>query len=207
MTITALERPKANWLTAALWLIASILGYGLVGVMFHFPSGFPPNTDVFNSGAFFGGAMQGFLSGLAVGFLQWLVLRRHIAHASRWMLWTAVGLGAVHAFGDALPDRVAIPIIGLAGGLVLGAAQWFVLRYVFDKAWNWIVATGVSWTVGINLGLALIEVMGLRDRAWTPGVGATEHGVVGLVAGIVVGLATGVLLSRMQKRLREAEAL
>jgi hypothetical protein len=200
VTTTTLERSKANGLTVVLWLVASLIGYGLVGAMFHFPSGFPPNTDEFNLGAFFGGAMQGLLSGLVVGFLQWLVLRRRIDRAGQWVLWTAVGLGVVHAFGDALPDPIALPVVGLVGGLALGAAQWLMLRHIFDKSWLWMVMTGVSWAIGINVGLALIEAMGLCDRPWTPELGATEHGLVGLLTGIVVGLATGALLGRMQPR-------
>jgi hypothetical protein len=199
VTTTTLERPKANWLTVILWLTASLIGYGLVGAMFHFPSGFPPNTGEFNLGAFFGGAMQGLLSGLVVGFLQWLVLRRQVARAGQWVLWTAVGLGVVHAFGDALPDPIALPIIGLVGGLALGAAQWRVLRHIFDKAWLWPVTTAVSWAISINIGLTIIGAIGLRGRPWTPELGATEHGLVGLVAGLGVGLATGVLLGRIQQ--------
>ena len=198
---TTLERPQTNWVTVGLWLIASLIGCGLVGVMFHFPSGFPPNNgNEFNGGAFFGGAMQGVLSGIVAGFLQWLVLRRHIVGAGRWVLWTAIGLGIVHAFGDALPDPVALPIIGLVGGLALGGAQWFMLRHIFDKAWLWPITTAVSWAVGINIGLVIIGAMGLLDLPWTPEVGATGHGIVGLAVGIVGGLATGVLLGRMQPR-------
>ena len=202
MTTTTIERSQAHWLTASLWLVASLIGYGLVGAMFHFPSGFPPNTDEFNLGAFFGGAMQGFLSGLVVGFLQWLVLRRLVDRAGRWVLWTAVGLGVVHAFGDALPDPVALPIIGLVGGLALGGTQWFMLRHIFDKAWLWPITTAVSWAVGINIGLVIIEAMGLLDQPWTPEVGATGHSIVGLAVGLVGGLATGVLFGRMQQRER-----
>ncbi len=183
-----------------LWLVASLVGYGFIGLMFHFPSGFPPNTDAFNLGAFFGGAMQGSLSGIVVGFLQWLVLRRQVARAGRWVLWTAVGLGAVHAFGDALPDPVSLLTIGLVGGLALGVAQWFMLRHIFDKAWLWPITTAVSWAVGINIGLVIVGAMGLLDLPWTPEVGATGHGIVGLAVGIVGGLATGVLLGRMQQR-------
>jgi len=200
MTTTTIERPQAYWLTVVLWLTASLTGYGLVGAMFHFPSGFPPNTDEFNLGAFFGGAMQGFLSGLVVGFLQWLVLRRQVARAGRWVLWTAVGLGVVHAFGDALPDPVSLLTIGLVGGLALGVAQWFMLRHIFDKAWLWPITTAVSWVVGINIGLVIVGAMGLLDLPWTPEVGATGHGIVGLAVGIVGGLAAGVLLGRMQQR-------
>jgi len=197
---TTLERPKSNWITVILWLGASLAGYGLVGATFHFPSGFPPNTDEFYPGALFVGAMQGFFSGLIVGFLQWLVLRRQVARAGRWVLWTAVGLGVVHAFGDALPDAVSLPTIGLVGGLALGGAQWFMLRHIYDKAWLWPITTAVSWAVGINIGLVIIRAMGLLDLPWTWEVGATGHGIVGLAVGIVGGLATGVLLGRMQQR-------
>lgn len=200
MSTATFERTQPHWLTVILWLVTNIIDYGLVGAMFHFPSGFPPNTAEFNLGAFLGGAMQGFLSGLVVGFLQWLVLRRQVGRAGRWVLWTAVGLGVVHAFGDALPDPVSLPIIGLVGGLAVGGAQWFMLRHIFDKAWLWPITIAVSWAIGINIGLVIIRAMGLLDRPWTPEVGATGHGIVGLTVGLVGGLATGVLLSRMQQR-------
>ncbi len=144
--------------------------------------------------------MQGILSGIVVGFLQWLVLRRHIVGAGRWVLWTAIGLGIVHAFGDALPDPVAIPVVSIFGGVVLGATQWFALRSAFDKVWLWIITTGISWAIGMTIGLTLTDAMGLRDQPWTPQIGATEHGLVGLAVGLGYGIATGLLLARTAKR-------
>ena len=87
-----------------LWVLASTVGFAFGGFAFHFPFGFPVGTLVsFDPGAAVVGFVQGALTGLVIGTLQWLVLRHWFSGAGWWVLATAVGVAVVHAIGDPYP--------------------------------------------------------------------------------------------------------
>ena len=186
------EHLRVDWLRALWWFLASTIGFGLVGVLLHFPSGFPPNNGanlVIGNAVF--GAILGAVSGIVVGSLQWLALRGRLSRASQWIGTTVLGLGVIHAVGDGLPDPIAIPTVQAIGGIVLGIMQWLLLRREFSRAGWWVLASIAGWLIGLSLGLAIADAIGLMGLAWTPTVGITQHGVVGVVTGIVSGLMTG----------------
>ncbi|MBJ7899558.1 MAG: hypothetical protein GC158_06495 [Cyanobacteria bacterium RI_101] len=85
---------------------------------------------------------QGFLGavilGAALGWGQWLVLRRRLSLSPRFILATALGLG----FSGFL---VNYQFFGFVGGLCLGLAQWFVLRRRLPWAGWWPGVNAIAW--------------------------------------------------------------
>ncbi len=92
----------------------------------------------------------GALVGTVVGVAQWLVLRRRVARAGWWVLATAVGwlVGmAVCGFVDEVLDWTVWYVSGAAGGVVVGVAQWLVLRRRVARAGWWVLPTVASGVV------------------------------------------------------------
>jgi hypothetical protein len=146
--------------------------------------------------------------GGGIGIAQWLVLRRHIASAGWWVLVSVVGgmigvaLGLVLSdalrplistlLGEAIQSRptgprlalsntVAVGAAGAVVGVILGSAQWLVLRRHVRSAGRWIVASCLGWMAGLSLSAGMIDVLGIPLSL--------------LAIGVVSGAATGVLLA------------
>jgi hypothetical protein len=118
--------------------------------------------------------------GVVIGIGQWLVLRRFMFEPGWWVWASSIGWGvgwAVIVVVEIIPADAGIAgsgVIGLIFGLLLGTAQWLVLRqHVYGAGW-WVLASTVGWAI-----------------AFTGLLGQT---VIGVVAGIVTGLAMDLLL-------------
>jgi hypothetical protein len=179
-----------TWGALFIWTTVSIVAYGLVGFMFHFPSGFPPNNgENFNVPALAVGALQGGFTGLVIGSLQALLLRPYVKGSRWWIAASAFSLALTHAIGDALPDPIALPVVQVAGGIILGIGQWLVVRIQRLTAVVWIVAMGIAWFAGLTLGLTIMKQIA---SDWQ-----TQHVVAGLTTGIAVSIATGALFVQL----------
>ncbi len=51
--------------------------------------------------------------------------------------------------------RVLVPVIS---GLLLGLAQWLVLRLYVGRAYDWILNQASGWVVGYGLGLLVVQL-------------------------------------------------
>ena len=96
--------------------------------------------------------VAGAAAGAVIGAAQWLVLRTPIAMSPWWVVATAAGLGIGLAlgaglFGEATSIRPLV-LRALVTGIVVGAAQWIVLRQFVAMASWWVPAVGLSWTAG-----------------------------------------------------------
>jgi hypothetical protein len=128
--------------------------------------------------------------GTPFGLGQWLVLRRQIEHAGRWMSATAIGYAAVFVLGVALiPDGAVdwAPAAQIALGAVLGAAvafppsllQWLlVLRRQVPGAGWWIAGSAFSWAVGFAISFALRLWLGELTFAAGPVIAIGLSGLV-----------------------------
>jgi hypothetical protein len=125
--------------------------------------------------------------GLAVGALQWLVLRQQIPQISRWALFTGLGF--------ALGTFISPYFMGLGVGL----AQWLVLRRDLNKTGWWPVMSAVAWPLGYMFGGVLGAVVGQSINV--PFVGALLGNIV---SGALIGAITGAVLMWM---LRENRSL
>ncbi|NMB68084.1 MAG: hypothetical protein GYA20_04910 [Chloroflexi bacterium] len=99
--------------------------------------------------------------GLAAGWMQWLLLRRHLPRAGRWFAATALGLclGGIIAAVFGLADAFALEtrftrfmFEFLAIGLVLGVCHWLFMRRLLRHA---------AWLVLVDL-LASASLLPIR---------------------------------------------
>jgi hypothetical protein len=81
----------------------------------------------------------------------------------------------------------------LIGGIVIGIAQWLILRQKIDHAWVWIIATGIAWLlIGSSLGtmgwiVPRTNLMLLRSL----------YGMIdGIKAGTILGIIQWIVLRR-----------
>ena len=83
-----------------------------------------------------------------------------------WLAWTlATGLGMLIGYLplafligslDLGVARVIVPIIT---GILLGLAQWLVLRPYVSNSYDWILNHAVGWVVGFTLGLFVVQLL------------------------------------------------
>jgi hypothetical protein len=139
------------------------------------------------------GFMVGAITGLVIGTLQWVVLRKVIPGAGWWVLATLMGVASVHAVGDTATGFVAFWMLALPSGVVVGILQWLVLRRLGSNVRFWVVASAVGWFVGLISGMAIAEASGLMLLT-DPNGWVKQHSVVGSVTGAVVGMITGIAL-------------
>lgn len=81
-----------------------------------------------------------------------------------WLGWTlATAGGMLVGFLLAIPlvnvldlgfARLIVPILA---GILIGYAQWIVLRQYITRSSDWFLADGTAWAVGYALGLLLIQ--------------------------------------------------
>ena len=104
-----------------------------------------------------------------------------------WLEWTlATALGMLLGF---LPSIVLVNLLDLAfariivplwAGLLVGLAQWVVLRKYLNESSDWILAGGASWAVGFALGLFIMN-------------GLTGTGLDGFIGYILFGIIVAVV--------------
>jgi len=163
-------------------------GYLFVGLGTHYPGSFPVGSGVvttFDSGAALFGLVIGTVGGLAIGTLQWLVLRSWLRITWRWLAATAVAVGVTHALGDGLPSSFEWPPLAVAGGVVMSIAQWVALRERTDRA-VLALASGIVFSIAVIVGVAIADP---RSADWR-----TAHIVAGALSGAVVTVVYGGVL-------------
>lgn len=176
--------PRSIVVFSCLWIAATTVAYILSGLVFHFPAALPPsNGEVFNPAGVLGALVNGVATGALVGFSQMLLLRIIGRGTWRWAAGTGVMLWLIHTIGDVFPDSAALPLVTVLGGVLLGGAQWWAQGWPLRHGLIWLAGTAVPWAVGIHLGLQL--TVGADWR--------TEHIIVGLLTGILLGAVTGLI--------------
>ncbi len=164
-----------------LWFLATAAGVVLCGFLFHFPGALPPsNGETFNLNPV-GALVNGLATGAVVGGLQAWLLRRSGLGAWRWQAGSAAALFLSHAFGDMLPDSVALPLMVVLGGLLLGLAQWWAAAWPVRVGLVWTAVTGISWAAALWAGY---------QAGYTQGDWRAEHLIVAAAVGTGVGACT-----------------
>jgi hypothetical protein len=144
-----------GWRLWFLWLMAGAIGWGWSMDAGSF--GEPRQFEVLQSLPAV--SIPQFLSvvagGILVGVAQWLVMRRYVNRAVRWVPASlgAVALSALVFFGVGLfdADLGLIAGVGLYGTLA-GVLQWLVLQREVTRAGWWVLASTVGWVVSIPVG-------------------------------------------------------
>ena len=85
---------------------------------------------------------------------------------SLWLAWTlATALGMLIGYLSLallvgpLELGVARVIVPIISGILLGLAQWLVLRPYISKSYDWILNHAVGWMVGYTLGLYTVQLL------------------------------------------------
>ena len=190
------EPPPGSWRTGFCWWLACIVAYSAA-----FPLGFSLSDSV---------AWGWNISGVGAGLLQWLVLRWHFrryayptaGHATLWwiplsFLGTFVGSGGSFFPGELiLREAGLLPALSAAGGIIglgVGLSQWIMLRQWVRRAWWWVGANVVSYTLAVY-GAHTLPSLFLTGRII---YGSPEFGlIIGAVVGGVTGPALALLLRR-----------
>ena len=83
-----------------------------------------------------------------------------------WLAWTlATTLGMLIGYlplalvVGSLDLGVARVIVPIISGILLGLAQWLVLRPYISKSHYWILNHAVGWVVGFTLGLFVVQLL------------------------------------------------
>jgi hypothetical protein len=171
-------------------------------------------------GSIAGGAVEG----LAVGWLQFAVLRPWLPRlrGARWVGVTvlvalggwALGMapsalwlwrlddGAADATGAAAgPPAWLMPVVGAAPGLLLGAlvgaAQAAVLRGHVTHPRRWVTANALGWAAAMAV---IMTGASLPSGPWPPVELLALGAVTGIVAGLAIGAVTGLFLPHLGRR-------
>jgi hypothetical protein len=154
----------------------------------------------------------GLVLGSAVGFGQWLVLRR-VIHAALWVPATCIGwvlagfLGSFSSGGSSwntlpeagpitplLPPVVILPLVIV----LLSAGQWLVLRRD---------CVGAGWWPLVNVGALVFALLaGFAAASVLPFIAPTDFPsakalvIVGAVAGPIYGYLTWLFLAQLRRR-------
>jgi hypothetical protein len=169
LAIAPQRRP--GWRVWFLWVMAGAFGWGL-GVYWGWFDGTEPKTLQSVPTVILAGYLGLVVGGTLIGVLQWLVLRRHVARAGRWVLANlgAAAVVGVVVFGVGVVDADLGWLAGVSlFGTVVGVLQCAVLRRQVPRAGWWVLASTVGWVVGMPLG----------DMAGPPGLGAVYGAITG----------------------------
>lgn len=94
----------------------------------------------------------GVICGLALGALQWLVLRPQMKNAWHWLAATTAGWGLGFPTGVTAASLLGLVgfqfgiLAGMMTGITTGIGQWLVLRKDFKDSGWWILASTFAWT-------------------------------------------------------------
>jgi hypothetical protein len=140
------------------------------------------------------------LVGLLLGVGQWFEVRRHLEASHRWLLATAIGLGAGLAIGvvvvelvgqlvlgrplrlmalSPVPQSLNMLTVGLIAGAMLGCAQRLWMR-ALPPRWPLFSALGL----GVGLALGSVIANALAGAISTPAGFALLVTCTGMVLGI-----------------------
>ncbi len=97
-------------------------------------------------------AMGGLITGITVGFAQWLALRGITAGIRPyWIIGTALGCSLGSALGQGIGQGTGFSVLffrGLAAGLPIGLAQYLSGRGNGPGTPIWIPVVGIAWALG-----------------------------------------------------------
>ena len=186
------ERNRLGWGFWLQWILASAMGMlaGLLWGLFTFVRTIElfdlTVTQIHALGPLLDLVFFGIGSGIGVGLLQWLVLRRRVSVACWWVLAsTAAAVGVARAVtqgnGQSLQGYgllLSWPGVVALGGAVTGTLQWLVLRGQVARAGWWVLVSTVGWVLVVAVATASDRVDGLLTWGMP-------------VAGAVLGAVTG----------------
>jgi hypothetical protein len=100
---------------------------------------------------------------MAIDLDEAKVNRNELGLALAWALATGAGMALGYLPAALLVNlldlglaRVLVPLLV---GLLVGFAQWLVLRRYMTRSQDWILAGGAGWVIGYALGLIIVQAL------------------------------------------------
>ena len=196
-------RTRLGWLAAGVALVLLSAGGGYTADMIH-GGMWAVLGDAINEHwllLVFSGIALWLMTGLLMGFGQWLVLRRWVDRAWWWILAAGAGWGGAVALGmttglifieelrwEIVGWALMVPAIFLGVGLF----QWLLLRRWVRRAGWWLLASGLSWIVPFSLTFGLIVL--LESQSPDGGYGSEFQVLSFALDSVLRGLFSGVAL-------------
>jgi hypothetical protein len=175
------------------WIVANLLGVAAIGAL----SLIPYLTSIP------GMPVSSLVIGLPIGFAQWIALRRVAPISILWVLTISAGLllGLVVSpilagiFWGFLDDESVLSLTAACTtiGLLVGLAQWLLLRGLFTRSLVW----PLSSAVGLGLGIGLVLVSNLIHQS----------GIISIILVVLIyAIATGLVMSWLPASHRKTES-
>lgn len=148
--------------------------------------------------------------GTGTGLLQSRVIRGLTNNALPWFWSSAVGLGIPFLVADisnvaGWGIEYSLSMFVAFGGVIAGAWQALILRSHFRKAWLWVVASVLGWTLAA-LGAHLSQHIS-RSNSLRGIMGALIYLSIVAAGGLILGSITGVCLVWMVSTQARAQKL
>lgn len=164
------DRAPVGWGFGLLWVFLSAMGWS-IGHTMGFVAGYAPIELIGGAlGEGLAPCVAGSVLGAGAGILQWVVLRRRVPGAGRWVWASIAGLTVAGGVGGAVVVAGASPEMGslaavvgwtlvvALGGAVTGMLQRPVLRAQVSRAGWWVLASTVGWGLGMAVSGAVMVV-------------------------------------------------
>lgn len=135
-----------------------------------------------------------------VAFTQWLLLKKHQAIGTSWILYAVTGMGIPFIILDILPDDAIaykIPLSIALGSLGVGLLQFTMLKTYSPKAHLWIPGCVIGWLLAVGTVFIVDYTKQLSPVISSNLVLALLNLFLILAGGIVLGLITGFTLRRV----------
>ena len=174
------------------WIVANLLGVAAIGVL----SLIPFLTSIP------GALVSSLIIGLPIGLAQWVSLRRVAPISIVWAFTISAGLlvglvvspilGGIWGFLDDV-SVLSLTAAFTTIGLLVGLAQWLLLRGHFNKSLVWLLSSAV----GLGLGTGLVLVANLIQQS----------GIISIILAVsVYAIATGLVIAWLPAYRRRAES-
>jgi hypothetical protein len=175
------------------WVTANLLGVAAIGMLIlilPFLKSIP------------GMLVSSLIIGLPIGFAQWIALRRVAPISILWVLTISAGLllGLVVSpilagIWGFLEDESVLSLTAAYTtiGLLVGLAQWLLLRRHFTRSLVWLLSSAV----GLGLGTGLVLASNLINQSGINSI---------ILVVLVYAIATGLVISWLPASHRKTES-
>lgn len=195
MMLIKQHRYSNKWKIVLFWIVANTISIALglwFGALLNdnlWPSpDVPPNITWLIENPFQRFLVLGLSIGCLAGLVEWFVLRKWSVGLGSWVVVTVAGwvLGLTIALIIRNED-----LSGITGGIILGFAQWIILRHYLSNAYWWIIAWGISGWIVINwipVNLSIFELFYYQ----------LQYFLVGFIPSVITGLTLILLLKEAE---------
>lgn len=144
--------------------------------------------------------------GAGVGLLQWRLLRKYYEISILWFIYSSIGMGLPFLIFDFLVDpnlSYKLPLSVAIGGLLVGLLQYQMFKAYASKAFVWVFASALGWTLAAFTTLLINYTMQFKVTGYLNLVLALLNLGIILAGGWVLGWITAKALKQLQTNSHE----